>query len=127
MGTRCLIGKYNPDNETVVASYCHYDGYIAHTGAVLNEFYADDFPATAIANIGYASYLHNTYAETFEAAAHKGIQPKVFNSVEDYLKTGDSEGAEYLYLWDGEAWFVANLYGSDHRFEAVENFFEKTA
>ena len=127
MGTRCLIGVYNPENESVVASYCRFGGYIAHTGAVLNEFYADDVKATAIANIGYASYLHNTYAETFEAAAHKGIKPKLFSSVKDYLKNGDSEGAEYLYLFDSEAWFVSNLYSEDHRFEAVENFFEKTA
>lgn len=127
MGTRCLIGKYIPENESVVASYCHYDGYIAHTGAVLNEFYADDEKAAAIANIGYASHLHDTFAETFEQSAHKGIEPRVFNSVEEYLKNGDSEGAEYLYLFDGEAWFVSNLYSSDHRFEAVENFIEKIA
>ena len=127
MGTRCLIGVYIPENESVVASYCNYDGYISHTGALLNKFYNDVEKATAIANIGYASSLYDTYAETFEAAAHKGIEPKVFSSVKDYLKGGDFDGAEYLYLFDGEAWFVSNLYGSDHRFEAVENFFGKSA
>lgn len=120
MGTRCLIGEYT--KEGIVASYCHYDGYISHTGAVLEKHYNTPELAHEIANIGYASFLYETFKETEDLATHKDQPTIEFKNVGEYVERGDEFGAEYLYLWDGNAWFVSNLYSDNHAFEAVEEF-----
>lgn len=121
MGTRSAIAEV-AENGSVVASYCHYDGYISHTGEVLQRHYNTPELASQIARIGYASFLENTYEETKNGSVHKNESTITYESVEDFIKNGGDAGEEYLYLWDGEAWFVSNLYSSDHRFEALENF-----
>jgi len=121
MGTRCVIAEVT-ENGRVVGSYCHYDGYIGHTGSALMKHYNTPELASQIAKIGYASFLYGTYDETKEESVHKNEIPMGFDSVEEFLKEGGDCGAEYLYLWDGDAWFVSHLYSGDHRFEALENF-----
>jgi hypothetical protein len=58
-------------------------------------------------------------ADSVNNAVHKNEPPFKYDSVEHFIDEGfyDS-GAEYLYLWDGSAWFVAPRYG-DRRFTDV--------
>lgn len=112
MATRSMIGYWNQDTGEVTASYCHYDGYPVGVGATLAKFYTDPSQAAAISTIGYMSTLESTYADTQSAAVHKDDVAVPYESVDQFMKNGyDYAGAEYLYLFDGESWFVASRYG----------------
>jgi hypothetical protein len=57
------------------------------------------------------------------AAVHQNEEPKVYNSVKTFLQCGEKHaGADYLYLFDGEAWFYTDTYGPRNKrsFEEVE-------
>ena len=40
MGTRSMIAIQNPYSKDIRAVYCHWDGYLEHNGAILNEHYS---------------------------------------------------------------------------------------
>lgn len=122
MGTPSMIGYWDAETGEVKASYCHYDGYVKGNGATLLEHYNDDDAAWLVANGGYLSALDEDYEKARADAVHK--DPAVhFGSVEAYLKDGfDYAGAQYSYLWDGEAWFVA---GRGEKFTDVETLLGK--
>lgn len=122
MGTHAMIGIWNAETGEVSASYVHYDGYVDGVGAELVANYNDAERAALVATGGYLSSLSADYAESRAAAVHSD-KAVAFLDVEDFLAEGyDYCGAEYLYLWDGEAWFVAmnTLGGMKTLFEEVE-------
>jgi len=108
MGTSSMIGIWDSETGKVTASYCHYDGYIEHNGAVLAEHYSTPEAADKVATGGYISGLSENYSRSRQEAVHN--EPAVvYKSVEDYLATGaDYASAEYLYLFDGDIWFFAS-------------------
>ena len=72
---------------------------------------------------GYLSYNGRLLMQSYNT-------PVVYNSVETFLKCGDNHcGAEFLYLFDGEAWFFSDTYTKRkmRRFEEVEMNLEKEA
>ena len=121
MGTHAMIGIWNETTGEVSASYVHYDGYVDGVGAELVENYNDKWRANVVATGGYLSSLSENYVDSRNAAVHSDKSVE-FASVEDFFAEGfDYAGAEYLYVWDGEAWFVAiNTFGSEKKaFEEV--------
>lgn len=122
MGTASLIGVWNETTGEVVASYCHYDGYIVGgNGQTLTESYNTTTAADTVAYGGYLSALFSDYSKSAAEAVHKD-KPMTFGSIKEYLiaLTDESEivRVPYLYLWDGEGWFVAN--STKPLFEEVE-------
>ena len=122
MGTASLIGVWNETTGEVVASYCHYDGYIVGgNGQTLTESYNTTTAADTVAYGGYLSALYSEYTTSLAEAVHKD-KPMTFGSVEEYLIELTEEGqvshVPYLYLWDGEGWFVAS--NTKPLFEEVE-------
>jgi len=122
MGTASLIGVWNETTGEVVASYCHYDGYIVGgNGQTLTESYNTTTAADTVAYGGYLSALYIDYTKSLAEAVHKD-KPMTFGSVEEYLIELTEEGqvshVPYLYLWDGEGWFVAS--NTKPLFEEVE-------
>jgi len=117
MGTHAMIGTWNPETNEVTASYCHYDGYVEGVGKTLVDSYNNELLASTVATGGYLSSLSNDYARARAESVH--VDPaETYSSVEEYLKEGwDYASAHYLYLWDGEAWFVA---GRRDKFTDVE-------
>jgi hypothetical protein len=119
MGTPSMIGILNEDGS-VTASYCHYDGYLSYNGRVLVDHYNTTEKARTVAEVGYLSSLSNDLSKDIEEAVHKNEKPVVYDSVAVYMKCGyNHAGAEYLYIFDGEAWFYAERYGRK-TFEEVE-------
>ena len=103
-----MIGYYNKETGKVTATYSHWDGYYTGVGAALVEYYNTDTLAYGIANLGYISSLESTIGDTMAAAANKD-NPETYESVDDYLTdVEDQFGIEYIYLWDGTAWFGAS-------------------
>jgi hypothetical protein len=121
MGTSSMIANYNEDG-TVTATYCHYDGYLAYNGRLLFDSYNTPEKAKAVANVGYLSGLKSDLYESVVEAVH--TEPTVeYASPEVFLRSGDNHaGADYLYLFDGEAWFFTNTHAPYWRrkFEEVE-------
>lgn len=56
MATRSTIGILNSDN-TITEIYCHWDGYIAHNGYILNRFYKTEKQVRALINGGAINNL----------------------------------------------------------------------
>jgi hypothetical protein len=117
MGTPSMIGYWDSATDKVIASYCHYDGYLDGNGRTLVEHYSDPNMAKVVATGGYLSGLTENYTADKEQSVHS--DPAVaYESIEDYMKTGvDYAGAQYLYLCDGENWFFAK---NGSMFEEVE-------
>lgn len=122
MGTPSMIGYYNKEDGSVTATYCHYDGYLAYNGRLLVESYNTPEKAKAVANAGYLSGLKaDLYKSVVESVHTK--PPVVYDSVGVFARTGHNRcGADYLYLFDGEAWFFINtaVKPKNRAFEEVE-------
>jgi hypothetical protein len=127
MGTHAMIAIWDNETGTVEASYVHYDGYVEGVGNELIHFYDTNESAAAVATVGYLSSLDRDLETSVENSVHKDQPTVPYESVEQYMKNGyDYAGTEYLYLWDGTAWFVASRYG-DHRFTDVVTMLEQEA
>jgi hypothetical protein len=117
MGTPAMIGHFDKGTNKVIASYCHFDGYVDGVGATLVESYNTELGAQKVAYGGYLSSLTADHKLSRANSAHND-RPETFNSVEEYLNEGPADtGAHYLYLWDGDIWYYAPRNG---KFEEVE-------
>mgnify|MGYP001434193364 CR=1 FL=1 len=130
MATRSMIGRQHADG-TISATYCHWDGYPAHVGAILQQHYASADRIDALQALGALSELGPEIgaAHPFDAhrpshAAHdpryaswclsffrdRGDRlmptPLHCDDAAALLQAGDDWGAEYVYLWQGSAWYV---------------------
>ena len=56
MGTRSTIAIEFADG-TVQQVYCHWDGYLSHNGAILQEHYSDPFKLQRLLDLGSISSL----------------------------------------------------------------------
>ena len=136
MGTRSTIALEFADG-TVQQVYCHWDGYLAHNGQILQEHYSNPFVLRDLIDLGDLSSLRATIGtkhafSQFELRAEEvagfklltenmctfygrdrgedGGSAKKFASYEDYLLNHQYEEYEYiLRSVHGEAvWFVAD-------------------
>jgi hypothetical protein len=101
--------------------YCHYDGYIAHTGKILQEHYSSQERVEELVSLGDLSQLAERVSPL--GASHSfdnrekgtcvyygrdrgdaGTEPQ---TVPDDL---DSREEEYLYVWVGNRWLVSGAY-----------------
>jgi hypothetical protein len=119
MGTSAMIGIYNEDGS-VTASYVHYDGYVEGVGRTLVNSYNTQYDAEIVSKGGYMSALYNDYLKSREEAVHND-SATTYDSVQVFAKSASrNTGAEYLYLFDGEAWFFMPTYEKGASFEEVE-------
>lgn len=126
MGTRSMIGIYNATDGSVNASYCHFDGYVEGVGKTLVEHYNTQYDAEVVAKGGYLSSLESDYLLSRQGSVH--ADPFItFDSVTEFMTDCyDMFNAEYLYLWDGEAWFVSSVH-DEPRFEELEYVLKKVS
>ena len=132
MGTRSAIAVKHGDR--IKAVYCHWDGYIEHNGAILNEFYNSSPVANNLVALGDISSLgaaigeehefgHRYSAEEYikvgdkcHAApqttfytrdrGEKDAEFKSFGSEKEFIEYYDGAGCEYYYLMDNGVWYV---------------------
>ena len=139
MGTRSTIALEFADG-TVHKVYCHWDGYLEHNGAILQEHYTDAFKLRDLIDQGDLSSLgtcigtqhpFSSHESAEDKAAHEaamaagactfyardrgetGTSAKRFASFEDYLLNHQYEEYDYILRSDcGEpVWFVADHSG----------------
>ena len=108
MSTNALVAYLNEDNS-VVSSYVHWDGYTTGVGEMLLENYNTDKCARDLAStLGYASSLRETVAASHEDRANTdvAIVHASFAEFEKYVR--ENSYLEYAYVWTSTKWFVGS-------------------
>ena len=139
MGTRSRIGVMHGDN--VKSVYCHWDGYLQHNGAILQEHY-DSVKANQLVALGDLSSLkpeigiqhafgyHGTEisAEDYETQfgnmctfygrdrGEKGTEWKTHTNFVDFFAEVEGSWCEWYYIMRDGVWYVGNRYETDERF-----------
>jgi len=139
MGTRSRIGVMHGDN--VKSVYCHWDGYLEHNGAILQEHY-DSVKANQLVALGDLSSLkpeigiqhafgyHGTEisAEDYETQfgnmctfygrdrGEKGTEWKTHTNFVDFFAEVEGSWCEWYYIMRDGVWYVGNIYEKDERF-----------
>ena len=129
MGTRSRIGVMHGDKCKSV--YCHWDGYLAHNGAILETSY-DSSKANHLVALGDLSSLANNIEipegveHSFENPAkditvfygrdrgEKGTEFKVAHTFAEFLEQCDNCGAEYFYVMKDGVWYCGTTYENTH-------------
>lgn len=129
MGTRSRIGVMHGDKLKSV--YCHWDGYLAHNGKILQEKY-DSAKANHLVALGDMSSLRNNVEipegveHTFEKPSEDicvfygrdrgetGTEFKVAYMFEEFLEQCDNCGAEYYYIMKDGVWYCGSTYENTH-------------
>jgi hypothetical protein len=136
MGTRSRIGVMHGDK--VKSIYCHWDGYLEHNGAILQEHY-DSAKANQLVALGDLSSLRANIGEKhafsqFELPAdeveafkaltedmctfygrdrgEKGVEFKVAQTFAEFLEQAEGCGAEYYYIMRDGVWYCGDTYES---------------
>ena len=134
MGTRSRIGVMHGDK--VKSIYCHWDGYLEHNGAILQEHY-DSAKANHLVALGDMSSLRADIGEKhafsqFELPADEveafkaltedmctfygrdrgesGVEFKVAQTFAEFLGQAEGCGAEYYYIMKDGVWYVGDTY-----------------
>jgi hypothetical protein len=140
MGTRSTIALEFADG-TVEQVYCHWDGYLAHNGQILQKHYINPFVLRDLIDLGDISSLGKEIGEKHafsqfelraeEVQAYKeltenwttfygrdrgetGVSAKKFKDYEDYVANHQYEEYDYILRnVDGKAtWFVSDHDGA---------------
>jgi hypothetical protein len=134
MGTRSRIAVMH---GTVCKSvYCHWDGYLAHNGAILQEHY-DSSKANQLVALGDLSSLRANIGEKHafsqfelpkeEVEAFKtltenwctfygrdrgeqGVEWKVSHAFEQFLEQCENCDAEYYYVMENGQWYCGSMH-----------------
>ena len=135
MGTRSRIGVMHGD--VVKSIYCHWDGYLEHNGAILQEHY-NSAKANELVALGDMSSLKSTigvehhfshfdtdmtqeeYYEkfgemcTFYGRDRKetGTEWKVAHTFDEFLNQVDNCGGEWYYIMKDGVWYCGNIYSA---------------
>jgi hypothetical protein len=138
MGTRSRIGVMHGD--TVKSVYCHWDGYLEHNGAILQEHY-DSAKANNLVALGDLSSLRKDIGEKhafskFDLASQieqrlyeeatqdmctfygrdrgeTGTEWKVAHTFAEFLEQVENCGGEYYYIMKDGVWYAGALYNVD--------------
>ena len=140
MGTRSRIGVMHGDK--VKSIYCHWDGYLEHNGAILQEHY-DSVKANQLVALGDLSSLRPEIGEKhafsqFELRAEEvagfklltenmctfygrdrgetGTGWKTHTNFVDFFAEVEGSWCEWYYIMRDGVWYVGNIYEKDEQF-----------
>ena len=125
MGTRSAIGYKTPEGK-VRAKYCHYDGYVAHNGRILQEHYQAAYKIAQLVELGDMSTLDaeiGVQVDFDDRAAQEGqcvfygrdrgesgTHAQEFDTVQEFVDYYTDSGCEYFYLHTAAGWIVHDRY-----------------
>lgn len=109
MATRSTIALEYADGS-VGQIYCHWDGYLDHNGAILQEHYKDPFKVRELLDGGDTSTLSET-VEGCEFYSKRGedCPQRTYKDFAEYRKEAQFEEYNYILRRDGK-WYV-EFYG----------------
>ena len=128
MGTRSTIALEFADG-TVEQVYCHWDGYLAHNGKILQSNYMDPFKVKELVALGGFSSLEATVEGTATTAyTQRGEELAIekYKDIEDYR--ANVHGEEYDYILckrnNRPQWYVRS-YATEGNWIPLEMAFEQ--
>lgn len=137
MSTRCEIGIELKDGS-VVACYCHHDGYVEGVGERLLRWYDNKEIILELLKDGGFSSLKRSIAEMQKEYYRDGDDQIKYKSAEDFYKTNTAcsqepggwwSDREYIYLFrDGQWYFVeTNVFSKDDptEWKLVSSYLDK--
>lgn len=118
-------------DKTIKSVYCHQDGYLKYTGAILKEFYKDYDSVKALIDLGDLSLVGETIGKEVDFDTYSSIEAicdrkkngekeqtiayhrdrkeplrfECYNTIEDYIHEY-SGSADYVYLFKDNKWYV---------------------
>ena len=113
MSTRSTIA-YVEEGRNVVASFCHMDGYLDHTGRILFDHYNSFEQAKELVDIGAISFLETTTALIRERSrCLNDRKPEFYRTISSFMYHLDPLNIEYVYLWQKKMWWIARRLAID--------------
>ena len=109
MGTRSRVGVMHGD--VCKSVYCHYDGYLEHTGQILDRYY-DSVAANALVARGDNSGVQETVEEMnfYSDRGEEDVGYRVAHTFEEFLEQVERCFAEYYYVMRDGVWYVGAVY-----------------
>ena len=107
MSTRSEIGVELDDNS-VISIYCHSDGYLAHNGALLDNYYNSSEKAINLVQQNDCSYLWKTIEESrfYNTWRNENTKYKTFKDREAYANEFKNHTfIEYCYLFSNKGFW----------------------
>jgi hypothetical protein len=128
--------------DNVKSVYCHWDGYLQHNGAILQEHY-DSVKANQLVALGDLSSLRPEIGEKhafsqFELRAEEvagfklltenmctfygrdrgetGTEWKTHTNFVDFFAEVEGSWCEWYYIMRDGVWYVGNIYDKDEQF-----------
>jgi hypothetical protein len=128
--------------DNVKSVYCHWDGYLEHNGAILQEHY-DSVKANQLVALGDLSSLRPNIgekhkfspfdcdeltSEEFEKQyggmctfygrdrGETGTEWKTHTNFVDFFAEVEGSWCEWYYIMRDGVWYVGNIYEKDERF-----------
>lgn len=105
MSTNSYIAICNEDG-TIEAAYCHWDGYLAFNGKILNQHYTSEVKVRELINKGGMSSLANTIDE-IDFYGEPAYTYTDFEECMDDVRNNTS--VEFVYLMVKGTWSVVDV------------------
>jgi len=112
MATRSAIGIKHGDR--IKAIYCHWDGYLEHNGAILQEFYSNSVDVNKLISMGDVSSLGASVGERVDFG-HRW-------SDDEYIKFGDTHAAPQCIFYSRDRGEDASFHSFDGEAEFVDYY-----
>lgn len=130
MSTRSMIAVMHGNKAKAV--YCHWDGYVAHNGAILQEHY-DSVKANKLISMGDLSSLRPNIGEKHDFSrldsempaeeyeemygdmctfygrdrGEEGTEYTTFQTLADLLAAAEGRWCEYVYIMKAGVWYYS--------------------
>lgn len=105
MSTHAQIATKN-DDETYSAIYCHFDGYLDHCGAMLQQYYKTKEKVQELIDLGDLSSI----AETIETCKffardnkEKDVSAKKYSNL--FFLDYENNNFKYIYVFENNQWY----------------------
>ena len=127
MATRGNIAIVNEDGS-ITSIYCHYDSYPQYVGKMLLNHYNNVGIINELMELGDLSSLGehlyaagHTWSAPIEGVCvaygrdrgEKGVESRVFKSIEQYNRNADNSGVNYQYLFEDGMWIYRKTHKGD--------------
>jgi hypothetical protein len=109
MGTRSRVGIMQGD--VCKSVYCHYDGYLDHTGRVLLDRW-DEAEVLKLMKLGDNSGIQESVDEMnfYKDRGETGVGAIKANTFEEFLEQVEGCGGEYYYVMRDGVWYAGCVY-----------------
>ena len=112
MGTRSRVGVQHGD--VIKSVYCHFDGYLSHTGVMLHRYY-DSIRANELVARGDNSGVQQSFGEMYFYAEQEEVEADwaVAHTFEEFLDQVSACGGEYYYVMRDGVWYAGCTYATE--------------